>query len=110
MGVMLGVACFVEESMPVVRPSDRLDDEKDSSGNLDRRAEGPRRFLRPRLEVELDVPLRTEVDSEARECRLERRKHRGGGESLVPAGCPEQARDVPALRVIERDPNAVSEQ
>ncbi len=107
---MLRVPGLVEERAPVVHTADRLDDEHDAVRHLDRRAEGAWRLLLTRLDVELDVLLRPDVDAELRQRRLERRQHRVGGELLVPLGCAEEPRDVPALCLVERDAEALSEQ
>ena len=100
----------MEERAPVVHAADRLDDEHDAIRNLDRRAEGARRLLLACLDVELDVLLRADVDAEVVQRRLERRQHRVGGELLVPLGRAEEPRDVPALRLVERDAEALSQQ
>ncbi len=100
---VLGVAGLVEERPPVVDAADRLDDEHDAVGNLDRGTERARRLLLTRLDVELDVRLGADVDSEAGQRRLERGHHPVGRELAIPFGRPEQARDVPALGLVERD-------
>src|SRR4029078_1529883 len=87
---------LVEERMPVVGTPDRLDDEHDAAGNLDRGAEGARRLRRTRLDVEVDVLLRLEVDPEALERCLESGKHLLAGEARVPFAGAEDAGGVPA--------------
>ena len=72
---VLRVPGLVEERAPVVGAALRLDHEHDAIGNLDRHAERARRLVRAILEVELDVPLRAQVDAEVGERRLERRHH-----------------------------------
>ena len=109
MRVVLGVPRLVEEGVPVVGPSDRLDDEHHAAGNLDRRAEGARRLGRPRLDVQVDVLLGPKVDPEPCERGLERRQHRVRPEAGVPLGRSEEPGDVPTLRLLERDAHAPNE-
>ena len=82
---MLGVAGLVEERAPVVVAADRLDHEHHLARDLDRRAERARALAGARLEVEVDVPLRAEVDPEIAQRRLERRKHPVGRVGSCPA-------------------------
>ena len=58
----------------------------------------------------MDVPLRLEVDPEARERCLEGGEHLLAGEAGVPFAGAEEARDVPALRLLERDPDSPPEE
>ena len=74
---MLGVARLVEERMPVVGAADRLDDEHDAAGNLDRRAERARA-----------------TSSVATRCR--------GGRSPAPAGRSRGPRASPRARAASR--------
>ena len=100
---VLGVAGLVEERAPVVGAADRLDHEHHLVRHLDRRAERARRLLRPLLDVELDVLLAVEVDPEVGQRRPQRRHHLLAREALVPLRRAEQALQVPALEVVERN-------
>src|SRR5206468_2108858 len=106
----LRVAGLVEERLPVVAAADRLDDEHHAAGHLDRGAERSRRLLRPRLEVEVDVLLRAEVDAEVAQRRLERGHHPVAGEGLVPFRRAEEPRHVPGARVREADAEPLAEE
>ena len=110
MGVVLGVAGLVEERLPVVLAADRLDDEHHLPRHLDRRAERARRLGRARLEVEVDVRLRPQVDPEVGQRRLERRQHAIRRVELIELRRPEEPRDVPRAGVREPDPEARAEQ
>src|SRR5262249_36831452 len=63
-----------------------------------------------RLDVEVDVRLRPEVDAEIAERRLERRQHAVGRKLLVPEGRAKDARRVPALGLGERHTDAFTEE
>ena len=58
----------------------------------------------------MDVALRSQVDAELRQRRLERCQHPLGRETAVPTVRPEQARDVRPARLVEPDPEPSSEQ
>ncbi len=103
---MLCVTGLVEESAPVVRPPDRLDDEHDLARYLDRGAERARRLVRPLLDIETDVLLRVQIDAQLAECRLECRQHLVGRENRVPLRRAEHARHVPSLRLREAHADA----
>ncbi len=107
---VLRVAGLVEQRAPVVDSPDRLDAQDDATGDVDGRAERPRILARTRLEVEMDVALRSQVDAELRQRRLERCKHPLGGKTAVPAVRPQQTRDVRAPRLVEPDPEPGPEQ
>ena len=107
---VLGVARLVEQRPPVLRPADGLDHEHDAVRHLDRRAERARRLGRPLLEVELDVALAAQVDAEIAERLVERRQHLVRREGRVPLRRPERARDVPALHLVEAEPDARAEE
>ena len=107
---MLGVAGLVEEGMPVVRAADRLDDEQNPVGDLDRRAEGAWGLRGACLEIELDVLLLAEVDPEPAEGRLERRDHAVGRKPRVPVGGAEETRHVPAFSLLEGQADPASKQ
>ncbi len=106
---MLGVARLVEERAPVVRPAHRLDHEHHLAGHLDRGAESTRRLGRARLDVEVDVRLRVEVDSEVGERAAQGRQHPVGGEGRVPARAAEEACEVVALGLGEADSDLLAE-
>ena len=108
--VVLGVTRLVEERLPVVLAADRLDDEHHTVGNLDRRAERARRLRRTRLEVEVDVLLRAQVDTEVGQRRFERRQHPVLRIELVELRRAEQADDVPRPRLVEADPEPRAEE
>ena len=110
MGEVLGVAGLVEEGVPVVGAADRLDDEHDALGHLDRGAERARALLGPRLQVEVDVLLGAQVDPEPVERPLERGHHAVAGEALVPLARAEDARDVEAPRLLERHAGAAAQE
>ena len=107
---VLRVTGLVEERVPVVRSALRLDDEHNAAGNLDRRAERAWILVRPFLEVELDVPLRVEVDAELAERGLEGREHRRRREGGVPTGAAERAADIPALDLCKPEPEPRTEE
>src|SRR6476469_10456001 len=107
---MLGVASFVEERAPVVRAALRLHDEDDPPGDLDRHAERARRLVRAILEVELDVALRTQVDAEIAERRLECREHPVARERRVPRHAAPGPRDVPAFHLVKAEPDVVAKE
>ena len=109
MGEMLGVSAFVEECAPVVGAADRLDDEHDAVGHLDRRAKGAWALVWPLLEVERHVLLRAQVDPQILEGALERRDHLVGREHRIPLGGAEETRHVPTLCLGERDADAGAE-
>src|SRR4030095_8229994 len=73
-------------------------------------AEGPRRLLLALLDVEVDVLLRGEVDSQRRQRRLERGQHLLAGEVLVPLGRAKEPRRIPAFRLGEGDTRAGAEE
>jgi hypothetical protein len=110
MRVVLGVPGLVEEGVPVVRAADRLDHEHDAARDLDRRAERARRLRRARLDVEVDVLLRAEIDPEAVQRAFEGRQHRPGREPGVPLGGAKEPRHVPAAGILERNPDPPPEQ
>src|SRR5947208_7954903 len=99
---------LVEERAPVVEPALGLDDQQHPLRDLDARAERPRRLLLALLDVQLDVLLAGEVDTEIGEARLQRRQHLLAREAVVPFGSAEEPGRVPALRLGERyaDPRA----
>ena len=107
---VLRVSGLVEERAPVVGPADRLNDEDHLVRNLDRRAERTRRLVRTLFEIERHVFLRSQVDTEIGEGRLQRRKHSVLGEELVPLGRAEETRHVPARCLAESDADARAEQ
>src|SRR2546423_3362419 len=107
---MLGVARFVEKCAPVVRAALRLDDEDDPPRDLDRNAERARRLVGTVFEVELDVALRAQIDAEVAERRLERREHPVARERRVPGHATPRARDIPALHLVEAEPDAAAEE
>ena len=51
---------LVEEGLVVVLPAPRMDDEHDARGDLEPRAERPRRLARPGLDVQTDPAVRDE--------------------------------------------------
>src|SRR4051794_30407606 len=102
---MLGVAGLVEERTPIVGAALRLDHQHDPIWNLDRDAECARRLVRAVVEVELDVRLRAQVDTELSERLLERRHHAVLRKRVVPAGPAEDTCDVPALDLTEPEPD-----
>ena len=102
---VLHVAGLVEERAPVVGTAHRLDHEHHLAGHLDRGAEGARVLGRARLDVEVDVPLRIEVDPEPGERAVQRGQHPVGGEDGVPARAAEQSAGVVALGLVEADPD-----
>ncbi len=89
---MFGMARLVEQRAPVVRPTHRLDHEHDPVRHLDRCAERARRLLLALLDVELDVRLRSEVDPELGQRRLECGQHALAWEDIVPVGRPDEPR------------------
>ena len=66
-GVVQRVTGLVQERLVVVQPSLRARDQVDDARRVGRDHAGPRRLLRPVVEVELDVRLRLEVEAEAPE-------------------------------------------
>ena len=86
---MLRVPSLVEERVPVVGAAHRLDHEHYPTRHFDRRAEGARALARARIEVEVDVLLRAQVDAEPVQRPLERRDHAVAGEALVPVAAAE---------------------
>ncbi len=100
---MLGVAGLVKEGMPVVCPTDRLDDEDDAVRYLDRGAERPWALVRALLEIERDVVLRSQVDAEIGEGGLEGRQHPVAREHRIPLGCSKEPWQVVSLGLSEGD-------
>ena len=109
-GEVFRMPAFVEERAPVVRTADRLDDEHDAIGHLDRCTEGTRALVRALFEVERHVLLGAQVDAQVLERAFERGNHPVRGEHRIPLGCTEEAWHVPALRLRERDADARAEE
>src|SRR5579872_1154124 len=107
---VLGVARLVEKRRPVVRAAHRLDDEHHLPRHLDRRAERARRLVRPLLDVEVDVLLLVDLHAEVLQRRIERGEHPLRGERGVPLRRAHDARDVPALGLVEADADALAEE
>ena len=108
--VVLGVARLVEECPPVVVAADRLDHEHHLAGHLDRRAERARALAGTRVEVEMDVALRAQVDSEVGECRLEGGKHSIRGVGDVELGGAEESRHIGRPGFGQADPEPLAEE
>ncbi len=100
---VLDVAALVQQRGEVVAPADRRHDEAHVLRDSDRDAEGARRLAGARRDVEVHVALRRGVDPEAGERRLEARQQLRAVERGVRLGEAEEARQVGAHEVLQRE-------
>ena len=102
-GEVLGVAGLVEERRVVVLAAVRVDDEHDFVRDDDWGAEGARRLAGARLDVEVDVLLALEVDSERQQRLGERGDEALRREAGVELGRAEKVAEIASLGFRRRD-------
>src|SRR5438093_6641433 len=100
--IVLGVSPFVKKGRVVLTPADSRDHQVDLLRHTDRRTVGPRRLGRALLEIENQVGLSFEIESEAGHGARERLDQPSGGIGPIEVGGAKEATKIAATRRRQR--------